>query len=162
MSNMVLPLHSRFPAMISARKRLLTIWKSASPRIHLSNFTYLPIHRALLALNHSDSSSALEYLQAATPYDLAITGTWVGFFGNLYASYVRGQAFLAAHRYTEAAAEFRRILEHPGIVFTDPVRALARLQLARLGASGRQNESEECLRRFLSALERDGLQYPHL
>jgi len=48
---------------------------------------------------------------------------------------VRGQAFLAAHRYTEATAEFQRILDHPGIVFTDPVRAAARLQLGRAFAS---------------------------
>jgi serine/threonine protein kinase/tetratricopeptide (TPR) repeat protein len=94
-------------------------------------FMYLPIIRSLLALNHKDSSSALEHLQAAAPYDLAIPGSWFGFFGNLYAPYVRGQAFLAAHRYTEATAEFQKILDHPGIVFTDPVRAAARLQLGR-------------------------------
>ena len=99
-------------------------------------FTYLPIIRSLLALKRNDSSSAIEDLQAAAPYDLAIPGSWFGFFGNLYAPYVRGQAFLAAHRYTEAAAEFQKILDHPGIVFTDPVRAVAQLQLGRALASG--------------------------
>jgi eukaryotic-like serine/threonine-protein kinase len=93
-------------------------------------FTYLPIHRALLALN-GDSSNAIEQLQAAAPYDLAIPGSWFGLFGNLYAPYVRGKAYLAAHRYAEAAAEFQKILDHPGIVFTDPVRVVARLQLGR-------------------------------
>jgi len=93
-------------------------------------FTYLPIHRALLALN-GDFSNATEHLQAAVPYDLAIPGSWFGFFGNLYAPYVRGEAYLSAHRYAEAAAEFQKILGHPGIVFTDPVRVAARLQLGR-------------------------------
>ena len=38
---------------------------------------------------------------------------------------------MAAHRYAEAAGEFQKILDHPGIVFTDPVRVAARLQLGR-------------------------------
>ena len=37
----------------------------------------------------------------------------------------------AAHRYAEAAAEFRKILDHPGIVGLDPIGALAHLQLGR-------------------------------
>jgi hypothetical protein len=36
-----------------------------------------------------------------------------------------------AHRGPEAAAQFQKILDHPGIVFADPVGAVARLQLAR-------------------------------
>jgi tetratricopeptide (TPR) repeat protein len=98
-------------------------------------FTYLPIIRSVLALNRMDSSSALEYLEAAAPYDLAIPCSWFGFFGILYAPYVRGQAFLAAHRYTEAARELQKILDHPGIVFTDPVRAATLPQLGRAFAS---------------------------
>jgi eukaryotic-like serine/threonine-protein kinase len=38
---------------------------------------------------------------------------------------------LFAHRYSEAAAQFQRILDHPGIVFADPVGAHARLELGR-------------------------------
>jgi predicted Zn-dependent protease len=48
-------------------------------------FTYLPIVRSLLALSHKDGSSALEYLQAAALYDLALPGSWYSFFGSLYA-----------------------------------------------------------------------------
>jgi Tfp pilus assembly protein PilF len=44
---------------------------------------------------------------------------------------VRGQAYLAAHRGTEAAAEFQKILDHRGIVLSDPISALAHLQLGR-------------------------------
>jgi tetratricopeptide (TPR) repeat protein len=98
-------------------------------------FTYLPIHRALLALNHHDPSGAIEQLQVAAPYDLGVPCSWFGYFGNLYSPYVRGEAYRAAHRYSEAAAEFQKILDHPGIVFTDPVRAAARLQLGRAAVS---------------------------
>ncbi len=114
-------------------------------------FTYLPIIRSLLALNQKDSSSALEYLEVAAPYDLAIPGSWFGFFGNLYAPYVRGQAFLAAHRYTEATAEFQKILDHPGIVFTDPVRAVTLLQLGRaLASAGDRMKARAAYRNFLT------------
>ena len=54
-----------------------------------------------------------------------------GTVGALYPVYVRGEAYLAAHQGTKAAAEFQRILDHRGIVVNDPIGAVARLQLAR-------------------------------
>src|SRR5207253_8284169 len=95
-------------------------------------FTYLPVLRARLALNHGEPSQALERLQAVIPYELAVPGVaYYAFYGGLYSAYVRGEAFLAAHRGTEAAVEFQKILDHPGVVFGDPVGALAHLQLGR-------------------------------
>jgi eukaryotic-like serine/threonine-protein kinase len=44
---------------------------------------------------------------------------------------VRGEAYPAAHLGAEAAIEFQKILDNRGIVFGDPVAALARLQLGR-------------------------------
>jgi tetratricopeptide (TPR) repeat protein len=44
---------------------------------------------------------------------------------------VRGKAFLAARQGSEAAAEFQKILDHRGIVFNEPIGALAHLQLGR-------------------------------
>ena len=38
---------------------------------------------------------------------------------------------LAAHRYAEAAAEFQKILDHRGVVGSDPIGVLAHLQLGR-------------------------------
>jgi len=46
-------------------------------------------------------------------------------------AYQRGQAYLAAHRGLEAAAEFQRILARREIVQNDSVGALAHLGLAR-------------------------------
>ena len=65
-------------------------------------FNYVPTLRAIFALSHGDSSSAIEVLQTATPYELSV-GSASGFFGILYPVYVRGQAYLLAHRYAEAA-----------------------------------------------------------
>ena len=103
-------------------------------------FSYLPSLRALDALNEGDAAKALEMTQAAAPYDLAVPGTafFTGaFFGALYPVYVRGLAYFQMGRHNEAAAEFRTILDHPGIVLNDPIGRMARLQLARvLSASG--------------------------
>ena len=52
-------------------------------------------------------------------------------FGGLYPVYVRGEAYLSAKQGAEAAAEFQKILYHRGIVVSDPIGALARLQLGR-------------------------------
>jgi tetratricopeptide (TPR) repeat protein len=108
-------------------------------------FSYLPALRALEALNRGDPAKALEMTQAAAPYDLAVPGTafFTGaFFGSLYPVYVRGLAYSRMGRHREAAAEFQKILDHPGIMLNDPMGPMARLQLARaLSASGDRAKS---------------------
>ncbi len=74
----------------------------------------------------------MESLKVAVPYETGTPRSTIhGFFGVLYPIYVRGEAFLALHQPTDAAAEFHKILDHRGLVWSDPVAALARLQLAR-------------------------------
>jgi len=98
-------------------------------------FSYLPTIRAVLALNRSDHATALEYLEVATPHDLGIPPSGIsGLFGALYPVYFRGLALLAANKPAEAATEFQRILDHRGIVVSDPIGALARLQSGRAHA----------------------------
>ncbi len=101
-------------------------------------FMYLPTLRALFALDARDAPAAIQSLQTASRFDLAMGG--IGFnayFGKLYPIYVRGLAYLAAQQPVEAAAEFQRIVDHRSIVLVDPIDAFARLQLARaLALSG--------------------------
>jgi tetratricopeptide (TPR) repeat protein len=103
-------------------------------------FSYLPVLRALEALNQGNAATALELTQAAASYDLAVPATayFLGaFFGALYPVYVRGLAYSQLGRASEAATEFQKILDHPGLVWGDPIAPLARLQLARaLSACG--------------------------
>jgi tetratricopeptide (TPR) repeat protein len=108
-------------------------------------FSYLPVLRALEALNRGDPAKALEMTQVAAPYDLAVpalafyTGS---FLGALYPVYVRGLAYSGMGRHREAAAEFQKILDHPSIMLNDPIGPMARLQLARaLAASGDRTRS---------------------
>jgi tetratricopeptide (TPR) repeat protein/predicted Ser/Thr protein kinase len=94
-------------------------------------FNYLPTLRAQLALNTPNNAAiAVEALAVASPYELGVPGNST-FWTNLYPIYVRGQAFLASHQGTQAAAEFQKILDWPGVVVNEPIGALARLGLAR-------------------------------
>jgi len=92
---------------------------------------WLPVIRASIELNRGASSKALELLQDAAPYDLAdpfpVSSSPLG---NMYSVYLRGEAYLQAHQGKEAAAEFQKILDHPGLVLNGPIAALAQAQLA--------------------------------
>jgi len=64
---------------------------------------------------------------------------------------VRGEAFIAAHQYAEAAAEFQKILNHRGLVGTDPIGALAHLQLGRaLALAGDKDKAKAAYQDFLA------------
>jgi eukaryotic-like serine/threonine-protein kinase len=78
-------------------------------------------------------------------------GSASGFFGILYPGFVRGQAYVLAHRYSEAAAEFQRVLDYPGVVFADPVGARAHLELGRAYAlSGDKVKAKAAYQDFLT------------
>ena len=103
-------------------------------------------------LNRGAPAQAVEQLQTAAPYDLAVPGiTFFWFFGALYPDYVRGEAYLAGHRGKEAAADFQKILDHRGLVLADPMGAIARLQLARaLALSGDKAKAKAAYQDFLT------------
>ncbi len=112
---------------------------------------YVPILRALFALHQRDAQKAMDLLQTAAPFDLAIPGSWSGFFGNLYPVYFRGMAHLSARRGSDAAAEFQKILGHPGVMFSDPAGAMARLQLARAWAmAGEKAKAKAAYQDFIA------------
>jgi len=115
-------------------------------------FSYLPVLRAILALNRRQPSRAIEVLESAAPYELGTPRSNLqGFFGTLYPVYVRGQAYLSAHQGAEAAAEFQKIIDHRGILVSDPVGALAHLQLARAFAlSGDTAKAKSAYQDFLT------------
>ncbi|HEV2388862.1 MAG TPA: protein kinase [Candidatus Acidoferrales bacterium] len=115
-------------------------------------FSYLPTLRAVLALNQGKPSSAVDLLQPAVPYELGTPGSaLVGFYGALYPVYVRGQAYLAAHRGAQAAVEFLKILDRGGVVVSDSIGALAHLQLARaLALSGDKTKARSAYNDFLT------------
>jgi eukaryotic-like serine/threonine-protein kinase len=99
-----------------------------NPLDTLINGVYVPIIRAGIALNQGNPAKAIELLQAATPYEF-------GLAAGVQPNYLRGLAYLKLHQGKEAAAEFQKIIDHPGIcAIMLPTCRLARLQLGRARA----------------------------
>ena len=115
-------------------------------------FTYVPVLRSVSALQHGRPSESLEQLQIALRYETAANGLdFNAYLGGLHSAYLRGQAFMAAHRYAEAAAEFQKVLDRRGIVGADPIGALAHLQLGRVFAvSGDAVRAKAAYQEFLT------------
>jgi DNA-binding winged helix-turn-helix (wHTH) protein/Tfp pilus assembly protein PilF len=101
------------------------------PEDTIVQFNYLPSVRGKLALNKGDASGALASLAAAAPYELGATRAIDLDWTPMFPVFVRGEAYLAARRGSEAAAEFQKILDHRGLVLNQPIGALAHLGLGR-------------------------------
>jgi hypothetical protein len=94
---------------------------------------YLPAIHGAISLAEGNPQKALEVLQAAEPYELGYH-TVGSLTLNLYPVYVRGLAYLALKQGPGAAAEFQKILDHPGIVLNEPIGVLVHLGMARAHA----------------------------
>ena len=89
----------------------------------------LPSIKAALELKKGNSSQALVLLEVALPYEPGEPSPSP--LGTLYPAYLRGHAFLLGHNGAAAAAEFQKLLDHPGIALNFPLGVLAHLQMAR-------------------------------
>jgi eukaryotic-like serine/threonine-protein kinase len=117
----------------SQSQRLTDDLDKRFPEDTFVKFTYVPVLRALSALERGKPTDSVEHLQIALRYELAVNGLNFNhyYLGGLHSAYVRGEALMAAHRDREAAAEFQKIRDHRGIVGADPIGALAHVQLGR-------------------------------
>ncbi|HLH08637.1 MAG TPA: hypothetical protein VKW78_15470, partial [Terriglobales bacterium] len=100
------------------------------PEDTIVQYNYLPTIRARIALDDGHASDAIAALESARAYELGETTDSTIGWTAMYPVYVRGLAYLASRQGT-AAAEFQRILDHPGLVLNAPIGALAHLQIAR-------------------------------
>ncbi len=98
----------------------------------------MPTTRALLSLKQGRPSTAIELLEITKPYEFGFPSSYAaGAFGSFYPVYIRGLAYMAQGRATEAGKQFQNILDLRGIVFAEAIGALAHLQLGRAFAQGR-------------------------
>jgi serine/threonine protein kinase/tetratricopeptide (TPR) repeat protein len=127
-------------------------------------FNYVPTVRALLALGRGRAADAIDALQIAVPYELGRPRTSLhGFYGALYPIYVRGLAYLKARQGPEAAAQFQKILDHPGIAVSEPIMPLAHLQLGRaMLLSGSEAQAKAAYQDFLTLWKDADLDIPIL
>lgn len=119
---------------------LLSDLETRFPEDTSVKFSYSPSLRALLALQRNAPAKAVEELQVASNYELGSPrSSQHAFFGALYPIYIRGQAYLSEKDGAAARAEFQKIIDHPGIVVSDSIGALAHLQQARACALSNDN-----------------------
>jgi tetratricopeptide (TPR) repeat protein len=118
--------------------------------------SYVPVLRARIALNRSvngdESERAVKALEVSAPYEMGVPNSrFAADFGDLYPIFMRGEAYLDAKRGSEAAAEFQKILDNRGIVVSDPIGALARLELGRSWrAAGNDGKAKAAYSDFLA------------
>jgi len=112
------------------------------------NSMLLPGVRAAIALDRNDPAKAVELLQQAAPYDLSN-------IEFLATPYERGRAYLFQHKGNEAAAEFQKVLDHPGISLNAIYGALAHLQLGRAYAMQGDNAKARTAYQDFFALWKD-------
>lgn len=133
---------------ISQAKALTTELEKNYPTNKILKLYWLPTINGAIELSKGNSSQALEYLEAANPYELGQAGT---FINNLYPAYVRGQAQLLAHNGTAATAEFQKLLDHRGIVMNFVTGSLAPLQIGRAYAmAGETAKAKAAYQDFLA------------
>ena len=96
----------------------------------------LPAVLSSMAMQRGQPDKAIELLKPAIPLELSSTD-----FVNMECSYLRGLAYLQLHRGSEAAAEFEKIVQHPGLVSTEVIGSLAHLQLARAYEMGGKHDA---------------------
>jgi eukaryotic-like serine/threonine-protein kinase len=115
------------------------------PEDTLVQFNYLPTIRAATALSGRNPGQAIVALQVAAPYEL---GEIVCLLCPVY---VRGEAYLAAHQGPAAAAEFQKIIDHPGLAGNNIIGALAHLGIGRAYAlSGDTAKARTAYQDFLT------------
>lgn len=107
---------------------------------------WLPTLRGAIALASKKPNDAVAALQSVS-YELG--GPPTPCF--LYPAYYRGEAYLALHDGSKAAAEFQKILDHRGIVTTCFLGALAHLQIGRAYAmQGDSSKARTAYQDFLA------------
>jgi tetratricopeptide (TPR) repeat protein len=99
----------------------------AFPEDTLLKNVIAPVVAAQANLNHGHPDRAIDLLRSAQPYEFGADNAGRG----LMTIYLRGEAHLQMHAGKDAATEFQKIIDHPGIDAFSPLHALAYLGRAR-------------------------------
>jgi eukaryotic-like serine/threonine-protein kinase len=99
------------------------------PDAILTTRVILPVIAAATAIKSGKPARGLELLDPVRPLDHAPVA-------EFWPAYLRGEAQLQLGRHSEAAGEFRSVIDHRGELIDSPLYPLAHLGLARALASG--------------------------
>jgi serine/threonine protein kinase/tetratricopeptide (TPR) repeat protein len=95
------------------------------------HYYWLPIIRATNAISRKSPNDAIRFLEDTRKYELGQSLPQVEVGGLLYPVYVRGEAYLAMGRGSDAAREFQKFLDNRSVVQNWLLGALAHLGLGR-------------------------------
>jgi len=99
------------------------------PRNTSIRYQYVPLLRGAAAQAEGRPAQAIAELEVGKQYEMG--DPLVLPYLHLQAVYLRGQAYLAMNQGPEAAAEFEKIINNPGLIADAMVGPLAHLGLAR-------------------------------
>jgi DNA-binding winged helix-turn-helix (wHTH) protein/tetratricopeptide (TPR) repeat protein len=91
---------------------------------------YLPVVRAAIAMGKGNGTEAVEHLRTVNG-DIGWLGNDPSMLDGMMPTYLRGQAYLQLRQGKDAAVEFQRLIDHPGIVVNNLFGPLSRVGLAR-------------------------------
>jgi tetratricopeptide (TPR) repeat protein len=142
---------------VARAESLLQDLERRFPENSVAQRIYLPGLRGLVAVQRRDFSRAIDVLAPALAGEMAIVGDGFAVMGNVDSAYVRGLAYFGAGEPANALTEFQKLVDHPGIVFDDPMGTIVRLQIGRAcAASGdgakARSAYDEFLRRWQDAV----------
>jgi hypothetical protein len=124
---------------------------AAAPSNTLLRSVFAPEARAMADLRQGRANDAVSTLEAARWRQARSADV----------AYLRGRAYLMAGDGARAAAEFREILDHPGVDPASPLHSLARLGLARaLRAKGDVETARLAYAAFLAEWRNADLEIP--
>jgi eukaryotic-like serine/threonine-protein kinase len=130
---------------VAEAQRLAAELAARYPKATPVNAVFLPLIHATSELQRGNAAKAVQLLEAAARYDNAV-GWWP--------TYLRGQTYLRLKQGDAAAAEFQKILDHPGwgpypySIFLSP----AQLGLARAAALvGDETKTRKAYQDFFAA-----------
>ena len=128
----------------SRARKLIDELSRRYPSDTLLQSIYLPMGQGILEASPTDSTRSVETLRPATRFEL-------GADQNFQPIYVRGLVYLRARQGQQAAAEFKKILDHRLIAAIAPEYALAHLGLGRAYAlSGDSVNARKAYQDFLA------------
>ncbi len=117
---------------VKQAEELVEIIDKESPMDTVVQKYELPAIRAAIELHDERPERAVEILRSALTYDLALAPDER--FVPLSPAYIRGLAYLKLRNGHEAATEFQKMVDHPGILRKFIIAPLSYLQLGRAQA----------------------------
>jgi serine/threonine protein kinase/Tfp pilus assembly protein PilF len=133
-----------------AAEKMATELSREFPDDTMQNSVWIPIARSFTEIRRNNGAKAVALLESAHEYEMGQGPSSC----NYWANYVRAEGYLTAHDGPNAAAEYQKILDHPGVEAVSPLYALAHLGLGRAYTlQGDSAKAKTAYQDFLAAMK---------